>query len=128
MLTNSPITVVLPAADLERAKHFYTDKLGLKEVEFSPSEGGVMFECGGGTKLFIYQKQIEKPEFTQAHFEVTDLIAEMAELRAKGVNFEDFEMPGLKTENGIAEMKGYKSAWFKDTEGNIIALGQTVQP
>lgn len=123
MLSNSPIGPTLPAVDIERAKKFYSEKLGLKEAA-AQEPGGVTFDCGGGTKLYIYERPAVKVEHTLANFMVDDLEAEMADLRGRGVVFEEYDMPGLKTVNGVADMDGFKGAWFKDTEGNILALGQ----
>ena len=127
MLSNASVTAVLPALDIERAKKFYTENLGLSLAQEQMQDGvSALFDCGKGTKLFIYQRPPSHAEHTLANFEVTDLDAEMQELRGRGVVFEEYDFPGLKTENGIATMPGYKSAWFKDSEGNILALGQKV--
>jgi len=127
MLKNAPVTPILPATDIERAKKFYTEKLGLT-VSPSQEPGGIMFEAGMGSKLYIYQRAPVKVEHTQANFEVQDIEAEMAELRGRGVVFEEYDFPGLKTVNGVAEMgDGFKAAWFKDSEGNILALGQSTK-
>ncbi len=123
MLKDAPISVVLPATDIERAKKFYTEKLGLTESA-GVEPGGITFDCGGGTKLYIYQRPGVKIEHTQCSFQVKDIEAEMADLRSRGVVFEEYDFPGLKTVNGVANMDGFKAAWFKDTEGNIVALGQ----
>ena len=122
MLSDSPIFPVLPAADLARAKAFYTETLGLS-IQFE-SEGGVGFTAGNGTMLFIYPYGKTKAEHTVAGFLVADVVAEVASLRAKGVTFEEYDMPGLKTVDGIAEMGGVKGAWFNDPEGNTISLGE----
>ncbi len=127
MLKDAPISAIVPATDLERAKKFYTEKLGLKVSE-SEEPGGIVFDCGGGTKLYIYQRAPVKVEHTQASFQVSDIESEMADLRSRGVVFEEYDFPGLKTVNGIADMgEGFRAAWFKDTEGNILALGQSMK-
>jgi catechol 2,3-dioxygenase-like lactoylglutathione lyase family enzyme len=126
MLSQAPVCPVLPVRDIERAKKFYTEKLGLKESS-SPEPGGVMFDCGQGTKLYLYERPAVKVEHTQVSFAVSDLAAEMTELRAKGVVFEEYDMPGLKTVNGVVDMDGFKAAWFKDSEDNILSLGQSAQ-
>lgn len=125
MLSDAKVTVVLPAVDIERARKFYTEKLGLKENK--PMPGGANFECGSGTEIFLYERPPVTVEHTQASFAVDDLDAEMNELRARGVVFEEYDMPGMKTVKGVATMDKWKSAWFKDSEGNILALGQTVK-
>jgi predicted enzyme related to lactoylglutathione lyase len=123
MLSNAPISPTLPAVDIERAKKFYTEKVGLKEAE-AQEPGGVTFECGQGTHLYIYQRPAIKVEHTLASFMVADLEAEMSDLRSRGVVFEEYDFPGLKTVNGVANMQGFKAAWFKDSEGNIVGIGQ----
>lgn len=123
MLGDKIATTVLPVIDMERAKSFYTDKLGLSaEGEMT---GGLMLGAGMGTKVFLYEKPGgTKAEHTVLGFNVSDLEAEMKELREKGVTFEEYniEEMGVVTEDGIAVMDGIKSAWFKDTEGNIINI------
>lgn len=126
MLSKAPVTPTLPVVDLNRARKFYAETLGLKEIG-EDGLGGVFYECGKGTKLYIYQRSTPtKADNTACDFEVENLEAEMAELRSKGVVFEEYDMPGLKTENGVATMGNYKSAWFKDPEGNILAIGQKI--
>ncbi len=122
MLTNAPVAPTLPVVDMERAKQFYTEKLGLKLSSAQDDVGGMMFDCGEGTKLFLYQRGQTKADNTAASFKVDNVEAEVAELRGKGVVFEEYDFPGLKTENGIATIGKTKGAWFKDTEGNILAV------
>lgn len=124
MLSNAPVTAVLPATDIGRAKKFYSEMLGLTEKDMGMPGDAALYECGSGTSIFIYQRPEAGASHTQASFNVADLEAEMKELREKGVVFEEYDMPGLKTENGVATMEGYKSAWFKDSEGNILSIGQ----
>ena len=122
MLSDNPIFPVLPAADLARAKAFYTDILGLT-VQFE-AEQGIGFTSGGGAMLFVYPHGETRAVHTVAGFLVPDLASVVAELQAKGIVFEDYDMPGLRTVHGIAEAGGSKGAWFKDTEGNILSLGE----
>ena len=122
MLSDNPIFPVLPAADLARAKAFYTQTLGLSVQ--SESEAGVGFTAGSGALLFIYPYGQTKAEHTTAGFMVTDVESVVAELRAKGLKFEEYDLPGLKTVNGIAEAGGGKGAWFKDTEGNTLSIAE----
>jgi len=127
MLGNYPISAVLPVMDLAKAKQFYGGTLGLKQVE--EQEGGVLFEAGQGSKVMLYQRPVPtKAEHTVAGFDVNELEKVMEGLRAKGVTFEEYDIPemGLKTKNGVAEMGNSKNAWFKDPDGNIIALSQKV--
>jgi catechol 2,3-dioxygenase-like lactoylglutathione lyase family enzyme len=102
MLGNASATAVLPASDMDRAKAFYTEKLGLKVGDDFP--GGIDLEAGNGTRIFIYPFGLTTAGHTVAAFRVTDLAAEMVELRAKGVVFDDYDFPGLKTVDGVAEL------------------------
>jgi predicted enzyme related to lactoylglutathione lyase len=122
MLSDKKVSAVLPAVDLNRAKQFYTARLGLSVEWERPA--GVLFAAGQGTSIFMYQRAATRAEHTVASFWVDDIEAEMADLRKRGVTFEEYDVPGLKTVHGIAAMSPDKSAWFKDTEGNIIALTQ----
>jgi predicted enzyme related to lactoylglutathione lyase len=121
MLQNAPICPTLPAADIERAKKFYTETIGLTIDKEDP--GGVLMNAGQGSKVFIYPSdQAGTNKATAAAFNVDDLDGEMSELRSKGVTFEQYDLPGMKMENGIAEFPGGRGSWFKDSEGNIISL------
>lgn len=126
MLQQSPIYVYLPATDVARARAFYEGKLG-----FRPSEeiaGGVAYTFANGTACFLYPtSNAGTNRASQAFWQVEDLEREMADLRSRGVTFEDYDQPGMKTVNGIATAGGAKSAWFKDTEGNILAIVQDVR-
>ncbi len=121
MLTNAAIHPTLPVVDLARAKKFYEEKLGLKIVQEDPSPGAIL-QCGKGTMLYIYQRGATKADHTAASFIVDDVEATVKELKAKGVVFEEYDSPGLKTVNSIFTMGEMKGAWFKDTEGNILAV------
>jgi predicted enzyme related to lactoylglutathione lyase len=123
-LGEAPVAATLPAVDIKRAKKFYRDVLGLKVVMEDP--GGIMFGAGEGTMLYVYQRGPTKADQTVASFKVENIEAHVKELRAKGVKFEEYDIPamGIKTVGGIAAMGKTKSAWFKDTEGNILALDQ----
>jgi catechol 2,3-dioxygenase-like lactoylglutathione lyase family enzyme len=123
MLSDAPISPTVPVTDMERAKKFYAETLGLKMKE--EDEEGATFECGAGTTLFLYPSAGAGTSLaTYAAWEVKDLEAVMKALKGKDVAFEDYDMPGLKTENGIATHDKEKAAWFKDSEGNILALSQ----
>ncbi|HXH27299.1 MAG TPA: VOC family protein [Candidatus Acidoferrum sp.] len=124
MLNNAPISAVLPAMDLTRAKDFYQNKLGLKQVVM-PIEDPLIFEAGKGTTLVVYHRaEGTKAEHTVAGFAVEDIAATIKMLEANGVVFEDYDMPDLKTADHIMDYGSAKSAWFKDTEGNILSLNQ----
>ncbi len=125
MLNKVPITPYIPAADVAGARKFYEQTLGLKPKE--EYAGGVIYECGNGTIVFLYKSAgAGTSKASTAFWRVDDVEAEAAELRARGVVFEEYDMPGLKTENGIATGGGAKTAWSKDTEGNILAVSQRV--
>jgi catechol 2,3-dioxygenase-like lactoylglutathione lyase family enzyme len=122
MLQSSPMFAYLPAKDVARARRFYEGTLG-----FTPREraGGVVYECGAGTACFLYATpNAGTSAASQAFWQVADVEREVAELKAKGVVFEQYAMPGMK--DGIATGGGAKAAWFKDPEGNILAIVQIV--
>ena len=123
MLKRSRIVPYIPVADVARARKFYEDKIGLTPKE--TYAGGVIYECGSGSWVFMYPTQgAGSSRASTAFWAVDDVEAEVAELRARGVTFEEYDMPGLKTVNGIATAGGAKTAWFKDSEGNILAISQ----
>ncbi|VXC06370.1 VOC family protein [Aeromicrobium sp. 9AM] len=121
MLNDAEIYAVLPASDLGRAREFYKDKLGLE-----PSEergDGLIYQNAAGTKILLYETQFAgTAQNTALSWATSDLDAEMADLRSKGVVFEDYDFPGLKTENGVATYEEGRGAWFKDSEGNILSV------
>lgn len=120
-LATAPVHAVLPVVDYARAKTFYTDVLGLEVTDLQmPGYGQV--HAGDGTLILLYEREATLAEHTVAEFAVSDFDAVIAELRERGVVFEEYDMPGLKTEHGVAVMGDMKSAWLKDTEGNIIAI------
>jgi catechol 2,3-dioxygenase-like lactoylglutathione lyase family enzyme len=123
MISNAKAVPVLPVVDISRARKFYEGKLGLTVHETDPSPG-VKYKCGGGTMLYIYQRAATKADHTVMSFDVENVEKEVKELKEKGIVFEEYDMPGLKTVNGIATMGDMKVAWFKDTEGNILAVGR----
>ncbi len=123
MLANATVRVTMPAVDIKRARKFYEEKLGLKVIKTDPSPG-VEFQAGGGTSIYIYERGATKADHTVASFLVKDVAAEVKALKAKGIVFEEYDLPamGIKTVNGIAKMGEYTAAWFKDSEGNILAI------
>jgi catechol 2,3-dioxygenase-like lactoylglutathione lyase family enzyme len=124
MLRDAPVAAILPAVDIERTKEFYSEKLGLRPAGIPVPDDGAAFVAGDRTMLYLYEREkATKADHTVAGWLVEDLEEAVAELRGKGVVFEQYDMPGLKTdERGIAESGKAKSAWFKDTEGNILAI------
>jgi predicted enzyme related to lactoylglutathione lyase len=121
MLKNAPVIPYIPASDIQRAREFYETKVGLVPKEVAA--GGVVYECGSGTWIFLYKSGgAGTSQASQAFWQVKDVEAEVAELRNRGVVFEEYDRPGLKTTNGIFSGGGAKAAWFKDSEGNIMAV------
>ena len=124
MLKDLEITAVLPAKDIVRARAFYRDVLGLEPAD-SMDEENLIYRCGNGTAFLLYQTDFAgTAKNTQIGWEAKDLDAEVADLRGRGVVFEEYDFPGLKTENGIATTPVGKAAWFLDSEGNILNLFQ----
>ena len=114
---------MIPAKDFARAKAWYADKLGLKPVEEMPQDGGAAYLLGGGLRAFLYPTQFAgTAQHTLLSFDTPDLAGDMQALRGKGVAFLDYDLPGLKTENGIASFGPVKNAWCKDSEGNILGF------
>ena len=126
MLQQAPLYAYIPAKDIVRAREFYERKLG-----FTPTRetaGGVMYQFGDHTACFLYPTpNAGTSKASQAFWQVHDLESEVAALKARGVRFEEYDMPGLKTTDGIATGRGNKAAWFKDSEGNILALIQSLE-
>ena len=125
MIADRRATAMIPAKDFARAKAWYADKLGLTPVEEMDQEGGAAYALGGGTHAFLYPTQFAgTAQHTLLSFDTPDLAADMKDLRAKGVAFLDYDLPGLKTENGVASFGPVKNAWCKDSEGNILGFVQ----
>jgi predicted enzyme related to lactoylglutathione lyase len=123
MLQKYPMHAYLPVTDLARARNFYEQKLGFEPRK--EMSGGVVYEFGNGTACFMYPTpNAGTSRASQAFWKVDDVEREVAELKARGVTFEDYGMPG--SQGGIVTAGGAKAAWFKDTEGNILAVVQDV--
>ena len=127
MLQEFPMYSYIPANDVARARRFYEGKLGFKPGE--EIAGGVSYEFAGGTACFLYPAapSAGTSKASQAFWQVDDLDRVMKRLRERGVVFEEYDDPGLKTVNGVFVGGGAKAAWFKDTEGNIMALIQDIR-
>jgi catechol 2,3-dioxygenase-like lactoylglutathione lyase family enzyme len=133
MLEHSDVAIRLPVQDLKRARSFYAEKLGLEPVEKRP--GGLLYHCGNGSFALFQSAGAAAGTHTQMAWEVADIEAMVAALRSRGVVFEEYDLPGLKTANGIARIAGNypskgtgeKGAWFKDSEGNLLGIGQPVR-
>jgi predicted enzyme related to lactoylglutathione lyase len=123
MLQKSPMYAYIPVRDVSRARTFYEQKLGFRPKQ--ELAGGVVYEFGEGTACFMYPTpNAGTSRASQAFWQVDDVEREVAELKAKGVKFEDYDLPGMK--DGISTEGGAKAAWFKDTEGNIMAVIQSL--
>ncbi|HEX3546251.1 MAG TPA: VOC family protein [Mycobacterium sp.] len=130
MLDSGHVWTRLPAQDLDRARAFYSDILGLEPVEERP--GGLRYRCASGEFALFQSAGASPGTFTQMAFEVDDVVAVVTELRRRGVVFEEVDLPGLKTVDGIAEVagnypskgSGEKACWFRDSEGNLLGIGQ----
>ena len=122
MLTDAPVTTILPVIDLNRAREFYEKRLGLKPQGAKP-DGKFVFACGGGALLALFPKPTgTKADHTAVSFQVEDIAAAIEALEKKGVTFSDYDLPGLKTVDHVCVLGAEKAAWFNDTEGNILCL------
>jgi len=130
MLKDGRVATRLPAQDLERARAFYSEKLGLDPVEERP--GGLRYTFASGEFALFASAAGSSGDHTQMGWEVDDIDATVAELRSRGVVFEEYDLPGLETVDGIATIEGNypskgsgeRAAWFRDSEGNMLGVGQ----
>ena len=123
MFANLTAVATLPAANIERAKKFYSEKLGLMPGMVQP-DGSLFYKCKDSA-FVVYPSQFAgTAKSTALGFQTDDIERIMKDLRSKGVVFEEYDMPGLKTVHGVATMGNVKAAWFKDSEGNILAIDQ----
>jgi predicted enzyme related to lactoylglutathione lyase len=126
MLQHAPMYAYLPARDVKRARVFYEQTLGFEASE--EIAGGVVYKFANGTGCFLYPtSNAGTNRASQAFWQVADVEREVAELKARGVTFEEYDTPGMKTVNGIATAGGAKTSWFKDSEGNILAIVEDVR-
>jgi catechol 2,3-dioxygenase-like lactoylglutathione lyase family enzyme len=132
-LAESSVASRIPAQDLSRARAFYAEKMGLEPAEERP--GGLRYRCGNGEFSLFESAGAATGDHTQMAWQVDDLERTVAELRQRGLTFEEYDGPGLTTVNGIAEVEGNypskggigeKAAWFKDSEGKLLGIGQAV--
>jgi predicted enzyme related to lactoylglutathione lyase len=125
MLQDFPMYAYIPARDIARARQFYESKLGLRPKE--ERDGGVVYEFAGGTACFLYlTPNAGTSQASQAFWSVDDVDGLMRKLKARGVVFEDYDMPGERSAEGAVTAGAAKAAWFKDSEGNIMALIEEV--
>jgi predicted enzyme related to lactoylglutathione lyase len=122
MLSTASVTANIPAADIERARAFYSESLGLEPS--TDLQSMLVYRLDGGSTFSIYQTEFAGTAgHTIAQWHVDDVVAEARALRAKGVQFEQYDMPGVEWDDGVASMPGMgQAAWFKDSEGNILCI------
>ena len=134
MLKSAGVATRLPARDLNRARRFYADKLGLEPDDERP--GGLLYRCARGEFTLFESTGASPGTFTQMAWEVDDIEATVTALKDRGVVFEEIDLPGLRTVDGIAEISGNypskdatgeRGAWFRDSEGNMLGIGQPVR-
>ncbi|WP_439400675.1 VOC family protein [Bradyrhizobium sp. DASA03068] len=133
MLLKAKVAARLPAKDLDRARAFYSEKLGLEPIE--QREGGLRYVCANGEFAIFVSAGTQSGTHTQMGWEVEDIEATVRELRVRGVKFEEYDLPGLKTVEGIAQITGNypskgtgeRGAWFRDSEGNLLGIGQPIR-
>lgn len=132
-LAGARVATRLPTRDLDRARRFYAERLGLEPVDERP--GGLLYRCGGAEFALFASTGTSPGTFTQMAFEVEDLDGVVAELKRRGVVFEEVDIPGFRTVDGIAEVdgnyptkgaRGERGAWFRDSEGNLLGIGEPV--
>src|SRR5438045_1406322 len=125
MLQDFPLHAYIPAKDVARAREFYERQLGFRaKYEMA---GGVVYEFGDHTTCFLYPTEnAGTSRASQAFWQVDDIEREVAELKQRGVRFEAYPMAGEKSPSGVVTAGGAKAAWFKDSEGNILAIVQAL--
>jgi catechol 2,3-dioxygenase-like lactoylglutathione lyase family enzyme len=124
LLSGFTAYATLPASDLQRARGWYEEKLGLSPAEESPEE--LRYESGGARFVVFKSSGAASGHHTQLGWQVQDLDSLVTELGERGVRFEEYDLPGFKTENGIATLGEERGAWFKDSEGNLLAVGEGI--
>lgn len=131
-LKDAKVATRLPAQDLRRARAWYAEKLGLDPSE--EREGGLLYKIGAAEFALFESSGQSEGAFTQMAFTVSDIRGEMAELRNRGVEFETYDDPNFRTKDGIVEISGNypskgggeRACWFRDSEGNLLGMGQAV--
>jgi catechol 2,3-dioxygenase-like lactoylglutathione lyase family enzyme len=122
MLSQREFHTTIPVQDLNRARQFYAEKLGLQPESEMP--GGLIYRCKDSWFLLFPSSGASTGLFTQGGWTTDDIEAEVAELKARGLDFEEYNYPNFKTVNGIAVTGAGRSAWFKDSEGNLLGIVQ----
>jgi catechol 2,3-dioxygenase-like lactoylglutathione lyase family enzyme len=134
VLKSARVATRLPAQDLDRARKWYAEKLGLEPVDERP--GGLLYHCAEGAFVLFQSVGESQGTFTQMGIEVDDIETTVAELKQRGVVFEEYDLPGMTTVDGMADIEGNypsknatgeRGGWFRDSEGNLIGIGQPVR-
>jgi catechol 2,3-dioxygenase-like lactoylglutathione lyase family enzyme len=126
MLADAAVTTILPIVEADRARSFYRDALGLEYLGAN-AEGQELFRLGTTGVLALMPKPDgEQAAHTVMSFEVTDIGSHIGELAGRGVTFEDYDLPGLKTVDHVCVLGSERAAWFKDSEGNILCLHEVL--
>ena len=129
MLADAQIMAIVPTTDLARAKAFYGETLGLVDANVPTPGPQVIYRCGGNTLLEVYERPTAgEAQHTLASWEVGDLRAVVDQLRGRGVRFEEYDLPEVKTEDGISATGDLREAWFRDPDGNILRIHAHVPP
>jgi len=132
MLKDGRVATRLPVRDLGKARRFYSEKLGLEPVEERP--GGLLYRCGGTEFALFESSGASSGTHTQMGWSVDDIEATVADLRARGLEFESVDMPGITVNDGIAEIPGNypskgtgeRAVWFRDLDGNVLGVGESI--
>ena len=126
-LKHSSIMPTIAVDDLDRAVAFYGDKLGFTVRRLEEDPSSALVEVGDDDRLLLYKSSFPRGETTAAAILVDDVEGTVRDLRGRGVTFEEYDLPGLKTVNGVATMGEIQSAWFKDSEGNTLAISREIR-
>ena len=124
-LAGAEVTVILPVKELERARDFYVRQLGLDAEGLAP-DGKFVLRAKGTRVALMPKPGGTKAEHTALSFKVDDIATEIQALKARGVSFHDYDLPGFKTVNHVAVLGKEKAAWFSDPEGNILCLHEDI--
>ena len=120
------VYATLPASDIERARAFYREILGLKELKSDSEMPGALFQAGNNTRVYLYQRGPTKADHTVLSFQVSDIERVVGALRDRGVRFEHYGRDGEASEQDITTFGTERGAWFKDSEGNILSIYEKV--
>jgi catechol 2,3-dioxygenase-like lactoylglutathione lyase family enzyme len=126
MLTHAPITTMLPVKNLQRAREFYVEKLGLEPGGLAP-DGKFLLKANGTTLALFPKPEGTKAEHTAVSFKVDDIVAAIRSLEARGVAFAEYDLPGFKTVDHVCVLGSEKAAWFQDPEGNLLCLHEDLE-